>query len=152
MRGLPRRQVLAAIVLAPAVLGGGAGCGLLRDDPPDPLVALADQARADAALAAAVVAADVVLTARVEPVRSAREAHAAALTTEIIRRDRNATTTRAEAPPAASQLPATLAGLRDAVADAAEGAAAVALRLPADRVGLVASVAACCGAYAELLS
>jgi len=150
MRGLPRRQVLAAIVWAPAVLASG-GCALLRDDRPDPLVALADQARRDVALAAAVVEADDAQVARVEPVRAAREAHAGALDAEITRRDPDGSR-RAVAPFPAEPLPATVAGLRKALAAAQVSAGAVALALPADRVGLVASVAACCGAYAERLS
>lgn len=150
MGGLPRRQVLAAIVCAPAVLGLG-GCGLLRDDRPDPLVTLADQARADVALAAAVVAADGLLAARVEPVRAARDTHATALEAEITRRDPDAGRTRA-APGPTDALPPTLAGLREALSASRSAATDVALALPVDRVGLVASVAACCGAYAELLA
>lgn len=149
MRAPTRRQVLAAIVLAPAALGAG-GCSLLPDDRPDPLRALADQARTDVALATAVAAANGGLAARVEPVRAARAAHAAALDAEVARRAGAAPAAAQPAVPGAAAA-ATIAGLRDALADSAQAAAAAALRLPADRVGLVASVAACCGAYAEML-
>ncbi|MGQ0575104.1 MAG: hypothetical protein ACT4RN_12995 [Pseudonocardia sp.] len=149
MRGLPRRQVLAAIVLAPAALAAG-GCALLGDGAPDPLLALADQARTDAALATAVVAADALLAPRAEPVRAARAAHAAALDAEIARRAGDAPGPGSGAAAAAGDP--TLEGLREAMIAAAQAATALALDLPADRVGLVASVAACCGAYAEVLA
>ena len=152
MGGPTRRQVLAAIVLAPAGAERG-GCALLGDGAPDPLVALAGQARADAALADAVVAADGQLTARVDPVRAARTAHAAALEAAIARRAGGApavATGRADT--AAPNGAATLAALREALAASGAAATTVALRLPADRVGLVASVAACCAAYAEVLA
>lgn len=75
--GLSRRRVLAALALAPMAV---AGCALERTpDGPDPLLALADAARADAALAAAVVAADPGLAGRVDPLGAARTEHAAAL-------------------------------------------------------------------------
>jgi hypothetical protein len=45
-----------------------------------------------------------------------------------------------------------LAQVRAAVLASGEAAATAALDLPAERVGLVASVAACCNAYAEVLT
>jgi hypothetical protein len=154
MGGPTRRQVLAAIVLAPAALGAG-GCSLLGDGTPDPLLALAEQARADVALAEAVVAANGQLTARVEPLRAARTAHAAALDAAIARRAGGtpaaATGLAGTAAPPPNRA-ATLPALREAVAASGQAAVTVALRLPADRVGLVASVAACCGAYTEVLA
>lgn len=160
MGGLPRRQVLAAIALTPAVLALGgttSGCSVLGEDRPDPLLGLAAQAHADAALAAAVLAADDRAAARVEPVRTAREAHATALEAEIARRRGDAAGTAGPTPVAApaaqpATLPATLAALRDALAAAQRAAGQAVLTLPVDRVGLVASVAACCGAYVELLT
>lgn len=155
MRAVTRRPVLVAMLLAPAVWGVGA-CSLLRDDRPDPLLALADQARVDVALATAVAAADGVLAARVEPVRAARAAHAEALEVEIARRTPDALRAgagRAEpGPDPGVDTQATLAGLRDALAGSGEAAGTLALRLPPERTGLVASVAACCTAYAELLA
>ncbi|MGD9529768.1 hypothetical protein [Pseudonocardia sp.] len=154
MRGPNRRQVLAAIVLAPIVSGGigaTAGCGLFEDGAPDPLVPLAAQARADAALADA-VAADVAAgasTAQVREIVAARTAHADALDAEITRRSGGAAPAAPAAPPAGA---VTLVALRTALTGAGQDAARVVLDLPADRVGLVASVAACCSAHAAVLA
>lgn len=142
--GLPRRRFLTAVTLSPLVL---AGCGFLRDDGPDPLVVLADAARADAALAAALVAADPALAANVGPLRDARTEHAAALDVEVARLDPDA-----PAPVPAPEPPGpTLDALRAAVVASGQAAGGVALGLPAERVGLVASVAACCATYAAVL-
>ena len=46
----------------------------------------------------------------------------------------------------------TLARVRDAVAASQRGAAQLVPDLPAERVGLVASVAACCATYAVVLA
>ncbi len=148
---LSRRRLLVAVGIAPAVLGG---CGFLgaADDGPDPLVALADAARADAALAAALVAAEPGLAERVDPLVAARTEHAAALDAEVLRLDPGAAPAAASptsAPPAA---PATLAGLRAAIAASGAAAGDAALTLPAERVGLVAAVAACCATYAAVLT
>ncbi|MBW0093182.1 hypothetical protein I4I77_26730 [Pseudonocardia sp. KRD-188] len=107
--------MLAALALAPVALSPVAltGCAAARDDGPDPLIGLADAARSDAALAAALVAADPDLAERVNPLVDARTAHAARL-------------------------------------DAVTAAEAV-LSLPAERVGLVASISACCATYAAVL-
>lgn len=146
---LSRRRVLAALALAPVAV---AGCALDRTaDGPDPLLALAAAARADAALAAAVVAADPALAERVDPLVAARTEHAAALDAEIARlagEDAPAATTAAPtAPPVATGL----ADLRAAVIASGEAAAAGALALPAERVGLVASISACCVTYGAVL-
>jgi len=151
MGGLPRRQVLTSILLVPAALAGGllGGCGRREDDRPDPLPPLAAQARADAALAAAVLAAEQRAPAQVESVRAARAAHADALQAEIARLRPQRGTPGASG--ADLQSPATVAALREALERAQHDAEKVALTAAADRVGLVCSVAACCGAYAELL-
>ena len=125
-----RRRVLAGLLLLPPAV---AGCALGRaagPTEPDPLIALADAARNDAALAAAAVAATPDLADRVRPLADARTAHAAALDAEVARADpdRAAVRPTTTPPPPAS-----------------------AVTLPVDRVGLVASVAACCAAYAEVL-
>jgi hypothetical protein len=160
---LTRRRVLAALLLAPAALVGVTSCSLPGSDTPegpDPLVALAARARADAALAAAVIAAEPALADRVEPLRAARAEHAGALDAEVARLEpaaaSAATAPGGEAAPGGEggSAPAAvpLALLRDAVLASARDAAEVALGLPAERVGLVASVAACCAAYAEVLA
>ena len=81
----------------------------------------------------------------------ARTAHAAALDAEVqrLRPLRHAASPPAPVPPVDGPVP--LARVRAAARAAADAAAAVALDLPVDRVGLVASVAACCAGYATVL-
>jgi hypothetical protein len=149
-----RRRLIAGLLLVPPAL---AGCSLgssTTDAAPDPLIELADAARADAALAAAAVAADPELAERVTPLRTARTEHATALDAEVARLDPARATATATAAPA---LPApagtvTLNALRDAVKASGQAAATAALTLPAARVGLVASVAACCATYGAVLA
>ncbi len=148
---LSRRRLLAGMLLAPPAL---AGCSLgssTKDTAPDPLIALADAARADAALVAAVVTATPALAARLTPLRAARTDHAAALDAEVARLapSATATPTPARAAPAAA---ATQAAVQASVLASGKAAAAAALSLPAERVGLVASVAACCATYAAVLA
>lgn len=150
--GMSRRTLLAGLLLVvPAVAGCTAGAA--GADDPDPLIELAATARADAALAAAVIAAVPALTDRVEPLRMARTEHAAALDAEIARLAKDPTTappvppaTPTPAPPAPTQV-----RLRETMTASAAAATAAALDLPAARVGLVASVAACCATYAAVL-
>lgn len=155
--GPSRRRVLAALVLAPVALSPLAGCAAVGvDDGPDPLIALADAARADALLAAAVVAAEPDLAARVDPLQAARTAHAAALDAEIARlagapEPGAAAATPSPADPSAAPTAAELAELRAAVTASARAAAEAALGLPAERVGLVASISACCATYGAVL-
>ena len=154
-----RRRILQLALVLPVAAGLG-GCGAATDrrtDRPDPLVALADAARADAALAAAAVAADPALAARIDPLREARTEHAAALDAEVVRMGGPSAVPTAAPPTAApvttTAAPAvTLAKVREAVAASHVGAAELVENLPAERVGLVASVAACCAAYAEVLA
>jgi hypothetical protein len=175
---LDRRRVLRLALALPAAAAFVSGCSgaTARRKEPDPLVALADAARADVALAAAAVAADPGLSARIEPLRAARAEHAAALDAEVVRvggvPDAAAPTSvgptaapaapsgsapasaAAGTSPSASVTPrvVTLAQVRDAVAASQRGAADLVPGLPAERVGLVASVAACCAAYAAVLA
>ena len=154
-----RRRILQLALVLPVAAGLG-GCGAATDrrtDRPDPLVALADAARADAALAAAAVAADPALAARIDPLREARTEHAAALDAEVVRMGGPSAVPTAAPPTAApvttTAAPAvTLARVREAVAASHVGAAELVENLPAERVGLVASVAACCAAYAGVLT
>jgi hypothetical protein len=151
--GLPRRRVLAALALAPLAT---AGCGLLgtgRDDGPDPLIALADAARADADLADALAAAAPEAAERVAPLAAARREHAAALDAEVLRLDPDRAAEPAARPAAAPPAAVTtLAALAEVLGASGAAAADVALGLPVERVGLVAAVAACCGTYAVLLA
>ena len=154
-----RRRILQLALVLPVAAGLG-GCGAATDrrtDRPDPLIALADAARADAALAAAAVAADPALAARIDPLREARTEHAAALDAEVVRMGGPSAVPTAAPPTAApvttTAAPAvTLARVREAVAASHVGAAELVENLPAERVGLVASVAACCAAYAGVLT
>ena len=154
-----RRRILALALVLPVAAGLG-GCGAATDrrtDRPDPLIALADAARADAALAAAAAAADPALAARIDPLREARTEHAAALDAEVVRMGGPSAAPTAAPPTAApvttTAAPAvTLAEVREAVAASHVGAAELVENLPAERVGLVASVAACCAAYAGVLT
>jgi hypothetical protein len=164
--------VLVLALLAPMAAAGLGACSTGRTRTtkgPDPLVALADAARADAALAAAAIASNPDLTARVDPLRAARTEHAAALDAEVVRAGGTPgsaapTAPTAAAPPsgAASADPTvaptgivetvSLARVREAVAASQRGAAQLVPDLPAERVGLVASVAACCATYAAVLA
>jgi len=156
-----RRRILQMAVVLPAaatVLGGCSGVDR-RADRPDPLIALADAARADAALAAAAVAAAPALAARIDPLREARTEHAAAFDAEVVRMGGVPRTaappgaTAGASPPTGTAVPpVTLARVREAVAASQVGAAELVENLPAERVGLVASVAACCATYAALLT
>jgi hypothetical protein len=176
---LDRRRVLRLPLALPAAAALVSGCSgvTARRKEPDPLVALADAARADAALATAAVAADPGLSARIEPLRAARAEHAAALDAEVVRvggapgaaapTSVGPTAAPAAPPTGSAQASAaagtspptsvtprvvTLAQVRDAVAASQRGAADLVPGLPAERVGLVASVAACCAAYAAVLA
>jgi len=171
--GLDRRRLLALALLAPVAATGLGACSTGPErttKTPDPLIALVDAARADAALAAAAIAANPDLTARVEPLRAARTEHAAALEAEVVRAGgtpRSAVPTAAAptaaAPPSGDAADPTvaptgitqtvsLARVREAVAASQRGAAELVADLPAERVGLVASVAACCATYAAVLA
>jgi len=168
---LDRRRVLQLMLALPAaatVVAGCSGATTDRHDRPDPLLALADAARADAALAAAVIAADPTVAARIDPLRAARTEHAAALDAEIVRVGGVPSTATPSTAPAvgttgpsapadatgtAAPAPAaTVARMREAVAASQRGAAGLVPDLPAERVGLVASVAACCATYAAVLA
>ncbi|GAA4710970.1 hypothetical protein GCM10023215_61340 [Pseudonocardia yuanmonensis] len=151
---LTRRRALAlglaagGLGLAAPVLAGCAAGS--ADDGPDPLIPLVTRARADADLVTAAITADPSLTARLDPLRSARTDHADALEKEIARVAGTATPVPAPAP-ATPQAAADLEAVRRAVADAAREAAGLVSSVPTARAGLVGSVAACCAAYTAVL-
>jgi hypothetical protein len=138
---------------------------------PDPLPGLADAARADATLAAAAIAADPSLRGRLEPLRAARTTHAAELDRMLGRPPSTAApaapanpsatprSAAATSTPPSGTAPSGTAGrdapgvrqVHDAITASAAAAAEAALVLPVEKVGLVASVAACCSTYAALL-
>lgn len=151
--GIRRRRLLAGLLLVPPAMAGCAIGAPAAPTAPDPLIALADAARADAALAAAAMAADPTLAVRVQPLSDARTQHAAALDAEVARLapTRAPTTSAARSPAPTSSRPG-LAQVRDAVLASGRAAADAALALPAERVGLVVSIAACCHAYGTVLT
>jgi hypothetical protein len=143
--------VLAALVPAGGAVLVGCTSNSTASGGPDPLIALAQRARADADLAAAAITAAPALSDRLSPVRDARAEHAAALDAEVARLDpAAASATRAAMPPAAHTAPTRTAG-RDALRGSATAAQQLLATLPTQRVGLVASVAACCTTYVEVL-
>lgn len=159
---LPRRTLLIGLLLAPPMLAGcslgGLGFGLGADEaePPDPLIVLAAAARSDAEMITAALAATPALTERLKPLLDARTAHAQALDAEVARLDPSRATARGDVPsPAPTTAPTArppdLATVRQAVLGSALSAATIAIDLPDGRIGLVAAVAACCSAYAEVL-
>lgn len=160
-RPIPRRPVLlglTAAIAVPAVAGSVAGCA---DEAPDPLIALVEQARSDAALIDAAAQAwtnppasppvpqtGPITTALLKEVAQARREHGERLAKEL----------GDDAPPAG---PPAAPGTQDAGAaltavvkalDASQGAAKnLVPTLSRHRAGLVGSVAACCAAYRSAL-
>jgi hypothetical protein len=164
-------RVFPAVAVLPAAVGGCSVFGQSAAKAPDPVPALADAARSDAALAAAAIAADPSLRARLEPLRAARATHAAELDRILGRPPATAgpgaggtapspTSTSAPRSAASTSTPPSGTARRDnpgvrevhdAVAASATAASEAALVLAPEKVGLVASVAACCSTYAALL-
>ena len=148
---LTRRRLLVGLLLVPPALSACALVPPVPSAPPDPLIGLADAARADAALGAAAIAADGTLAERVQPLVDARSEHALALDAEV-QRLRPGRSSSAPTPPPVPAQPVTLARVREAARASSDAAGAVALDVPVDRVGLVASVSACCAGYATVLT
>ena len=150
MPGLSRRSF--AVLTAGAVAWGATGCA--RDEGPDELEAPWAAARADAAAAtdAATVFPDA--AARLTPVAEARRAHADALAAEI-RRARPDRSEVLETPGPASGTPPSAAeavtALRSSLGAAREASSTLAVSVARYRAGLVASVAASCAGWAEVL-
>lgn len=143
-----RRRVLVTAVAAVGVAPVLAACspGIpQQDDATEALLALADGARMDAALAVAAVTGDPALAERLEPLRAARMEHAAAL-------DQAGGRAPGSVPAPATPPSADLAAVRDSVAASSRTAGEVVPRASALQVGLVAEVAACCAAYAGVLA
>ncbi|WP_254125739.1 ferritin-like domain-containing protein [Amycolatopsis sp. CA-230715] len=139
-----RREVLRAGALAALALPiglGAAACGKGYADGPDPLVPLAEQAKADAAAADEAAKAAPEQAALAQQVAAARRAHATALQSEIDRQNQPK-----GGPGAIGQNGKGLAGLKQRLAVSRRQAADLVPGLPAYRAGLVASVAAGCAA------
>ena len=147
-----RRDLLRLTALLPLSAVVAAGC-TAQDKPPDPLVALARAARADAVLAR--VAAESGVT-QAEAVAQARREHAKALQREIDRIDppeEDAPPPRdPAAPPAPNSAAAAKQELTEAMGRSGKQAADLVAELPAHRAGLVGSVSASCASLQEVLA
>ncbi len=169
-RRVPRRRVLLAVsgvVAVPALGAVLASCG---SSEPDPLVALAARADADAALIGTALAtvrageaagstpatdrAGAELAGRLASAAQARTAHAKVLRTELgdaAPPSGAATPSATPTPPGPADPKAALTGVLSALDDARQQAAELVPTLPRRRAALVGSVAACCAAYREVL-
>lgn len=122
--------------------------------PPDPLVELAAQARADAEAATAMAA----LVAPAAEIAAIRGEHAKVLQAEVDRERPPVSNSGAPAPTSASpQAPPSDAAtarkqLLDALLAAEEKASAVVPTVPRYRAGMVGSVAAACASLREVLA
>ncbi|MGH3909521.1 MAG: hypothetical protein ACRDRM_01700 [Pseudonocardiaceae bacterium] len=162
-----RRRVLAAgvaagtlLVAGPAALAGCTSSAPPAPEQPDPLELPARRAESDAALAQAVATAHPALATAADAFATDRQAHAAALRTELHRvrpsPAPSSPTPSSSAPPTPTPFPAATdqAEARDALAGAAQAAqdeaARLVPRLPGYRAALLASVTACCASHAAV--
>jgi hypothetical protein len=150
---LPTRRRVLGLTVGAAVAVPLSGCGIFGDEPeptppPDPLQPLLDEALAMAAAYDRVVLANPDLGERLTPLAEDHRAHAAELT-RLIGAALPAALPSSAAPAAES---ATLATLRKAEQAAQRTAVAACKTASADRVMLVASIAACRATHAEALS
>ncbi|MGB8405080.1 MAG: hypothetical protein WCE30_13545 [Mycobacterium sp.] len=149
-----RRRVLVGT--AALVLFGGAlpGCSSppTRDPALDVLIGQLGRARSDSALAAAAAAIPTKLATGLASVASIRDAHAQALTDEILRTGGTVPTQTATSstgpsptsPPAPAAAAPTIQDVVGALQQSADGAAQAAVDLSGYRAGLLASIAAAC--------
>jgi hypothetical protein len=120
--------------------------------PPDPLADLAAQARADAALATVIAAADPALAAGATEVARARTEHATVLQAEVDRARPPVSSTTSR-PPAAPEVPADgVTALVDAMTAAEKQAADLVPTVPRYRAGMLGSVAAGCASLRVVLT
>jgi hypothetical protein len=150
--GHTRRKVLGA-GLAVTTLGG---CGLFDNDEPgppaapDPLQPLADEALALAAAYDRAAVSLPALAARITPLAQDHRAHAAELA-RVIGRASSATPSAAAPSAPATDVAATLAGLRAGEQTALKNAVTACTTTTAARAGLVGSIAACRATHVEAL-
>jgi hypothetical protein len=151
---------LTAAVTVPAVAGSVAGCA---DKPPDPLIALVNQARSDAALLDAAARAwqtppagqperptGPITATLLSGVGEARRIHADKMAAEL--GDDAPPPPPAGQPSPAGQDPKTaLAAVLTALDAAQRAAAALVPGLSRHQAALVGSIAACCAAYRSVL-
>ncbi|WP_024796745.1 hypothetical protein [Tomitella biformata] len=142
-----------AAVTGSAALGG---CTIGTNEPsaPDPLIAMAAAARADAETATQLSVQLPDQAPALTTVAAERAAHADALETELVRAN-GPTTPAPEPDPGQTQSPPspppTLDGLRTALANAQRGAADAARTDSGYRAGLAGSISAACAAQNEVL-
>ena len=143
-------RLLAALPAVAAVTTACAG----GEDAPDPLAALADGARSDAALAQGVARSHPALGAEAGAMAEIRAEHARLLQQEIDRLDppdeprehRNPT------PQVPASAPEAQAALKQALAAAEQAAGKLCPTLPGYRAGLTGSISASCASLAEVLA
>ena len=145
--GHTRRQLLGAGLAATTL----AGCGVFDDKPapaaaPDPLQPVLDEAVALAAAYDRAVAARPALAAKLTPLAADHRTHAADLAKLI-----GATPTMPSTPAPESAAADPVAALRAAELAAQKTAVGACLAAPADRAGMVGSIAACRATHAEAL-
>lgn len=162
-RPIPRRPVLiglTAAIAVPAVAGSVAGCA---DKPPDPLVALVNQARSDAVLLDAGARAwqvppagqperptGPITAALLGAVGEARRTHADKMVAEL-GDDAPPSPPGGRPPPAAQDPQAALVAVLTSLDAAQRAAAALVPGLSRHQAALVGSIAACCAAYRSVL-
>ncbi|MEV4320241.1 hypothetical protein [Actinocrispum sp. NPDC049592] len=150
MTPLARRRLLAALPLVLVL----PGCTSEPEapPPPDPLAALAEQARKDAAAADAVAKAAPDLATLAGDVAKARTEHARLLQAEVDRERPPAST----APSATSTAPPPAAGTKATLVEALKAAEQKSAELVPSvsryRAGLLGSIAAGCASLREVLT
>lgn len=152
---LPNRRTALGLGAGALVSGGLLSACTSGDSTPDPLIALADSAKRDAAEAEAAAKAHPELAAAARAVAKARREQEAALRKEINRAAASTETKQPgqpEAEPPAGGPQAASQSITKALRSAEQSAAALIETLPNYRAGLVGSVAAGCAALRELFT
>jgi len=149
--GHTRRQLLGAGLAATTL----AGCGVFDDKPapaatPDPLQPLLDEALALAGAYDRAAAAQPALSARLTPLAADHRTHAADLA-KLIGVSASASAAASAGPAVENAAADPVAALRTAELTAQKTAVAACLAAPADRAGMVGSIAACRATHAEAL-
>lgn len=147
--------MLRLITLGPVAVAVTGGCAQANSDEPDPLEALADAARTDAALAEVVAQHHPDLAGAAGAVAAARTQHAQALRREI---DRANPPDPDAPPPRQPRTPETPSSAKQAKKDlsatlreAQRSAGRLVPGLPTHRAGLAGSVSASCASLVEIL-
>lgn len=153
--GSTRRRVLGTATVGLVGMAVPAGCGLFDDAPrpvapPDPLLTVLAEALALAAAHDRAALTRPELRGRLAPLAEAHRAHAAELA-RTIGAGANASASSAPPGPPGGDAEGVLQTLRRAEQTAQRTAVAQCLRAPAERVGLLGSIAAARATHAEAL-